>query len=92
MMVDCSITVIHLVILLWYYFFEKHRKYKAFQAIGENKNAAFNMIYHEKQIWNYRDGIVYKSQEMPDLRRFLARFWLSDNQMTIILEIILSVS
>lgn len=29
----------------------------------------------------------YTSQEMPNLRRFLARFWLSDNQMTIILEI-----
>ena len=26
-------------------------------------------------------------QEMPNLRRFLARFWPSDNQMTIILEI-----
>ena len=29
---------------------------------------------------------MYMSQEMPNLRRFLARFWLSDNQMTIILE------
>ena len=27
------------------------------------------------------------SQEMLNLRRFLARFWLRDNQMTIILEI-----
>ena len=26
------------------------QKYKAFQAIVENKNAVFNMIYHEKQI------------------------------------------
>lgn len=32
---------------------------------------------------------MYMSQEMPNLRRFLARFGLSDNQMTIILEIIL---
>ncbi len=31
---------------------------------------------------------MYMSQEMPNLRRFLARFLLSDNQMTIILEII----
>ena len=30
---------------------------------------------------------MYMSQEMPNLRRFLARFWLSDNQMTIFLEI-----
>lgn len=29
---------------------------------------------------------MYMSQEMPNLRRFLARFWLSDNQMTIILS------
>ena len=29
----------------------------------------------------------YMSQEMLNLRRFLARFWLRDNQMTIILEI-----
>ena len=29
---------------------------------------------------------MYKSQEMPSLRRFLARFMLRDNQMTIILE------
>lgn len=29
---------------------------------------------------------MYMSQEMPNLRRFLARFWLRDNQMTIILE------
>ena len=35
---------------------------------------------------------MYMSQEMPNLRSFLARFGLSDNQMTIILEIILSVS
>lgn len=28
---------------------------------------------------------MYMSQEMPNLRRFLARFMLSDNQMTIIL-------
>ncbi len=27
---------------------------------------------------------MYMSQEMPNLRRFLARFLLSDNQMTII--------
>ena len=27
---------------------------------------------------------MYMSQEMPNLRRFLARFWLSDNQMIII--------
>ena len=27
---------------------------------------------------------MYTSQEMPNLRRFLARFGLSDNQMTII--------
>jgi len=31
---------------------------------------------------------MYMSQEMPNLRRFLARFWLNDNQMTIILKII----
>ena len=31
---------------------------------------------------------MYMSQETPNLQRFLARFWLSDNQMTIILEII----
>ena len=31
---------------------------------------------------------MYMSQEMPNLWRFLARFLLSDNQMTIILEII----
>ena len=31
---------------------------------------------------------MYMSQEMLKLRRLLARFWLSDNQMTIILEII----
>lgn len=30
---------------------------------------------------------MYMSQEMPNLWRFLARFWLRDNQMTIILEI-----
>lgn len=30
---------------------------------------------------------MYMSQEMLNLRRFLARFWLRDNQMTIILEI-----
>ena len=30
---------------------------------------------------------MYTSQEMPNLRRFLARFLLSDNQMTIIFEI-----
>lgn len=29
---------------------------------------------------------MYMSQEMPNLRRFLARFLPSDNQMTIILE------
>lgn len=29
---------------------------------------------------------MYMSQEMPNLRRFLARFWLSDNQMTIIIS------
>ena len=29
---------------------------------------------------------MYKSQEMPNSRRFLARFLLSDNQITIILE------
>lgn len=29
---------------------------------------------------------MYTSQEMPILRRFLARFLLRDNQMTIILE------
>ena len=29
---------------------------------------------------------MYMSQEMPNLRRFLAHFWLSDNQMTIILK------
>ena len=28
---------------------------------------------------------MYMSQEMPNLRRFLARFWLRDNQMTIII-------
>lgn len=28
---------------------------------------------------------MYKSQEMLNLQCFLARFWLSDNQMTIIL-------
>ncbi len=32
---------------------------------------------------------MYMSQEMPNLRRFLARFLTSDNQMTIILEICL---
>mgnify|MGYP007077968979 CR=1 FL=1 len=31
---------------------------------------------------------MYMSQEMPYLWRFLARFLLGDNQMTIILEII----
>ena len=31
---------------------------------------------------------MYMSQEMLNSRRFLARFMLSDNQMTIILEII----
>lgn len=30
---------------------------------------------------------MYMSQEMPSLRRFLARFWLCDNQMTIFFEI-----
>lgn len=34
---------------------------------------------------------MYMSQEMLKLRRFLARFWLRDNQMTIILKIILCV-
>lgn len=34
---------------------------------------------------------MYMSQEMPNLRRSLARFMLSDNQMTIILEIILCI-
>ena len=29
-------------------------------------------------------NIMYKSQEMPNLRRFLARFLSDDNQMTII--------
>ena len=32
---------------------------------------------------------MYMSQEMPNLRRFLARFWLRDNQMTIILKVYL---
>ena len=27
---------------------------------------------------------MYMSQEMPNLRRFLARFWLRDNPMAII--------
>ena len=27
---------------------------------------------------------MYMSQEMPNLWRFLARFWLNDNRMTII--------
>lgn len=31
---------------------------------------------------------MYMSQEMLNLRRFLDRFWLRDNQMTIILEIL----
>lgn len=31
---------------------------------------------------------MYKSQEMPNLRRFLARFLPGDNQMTIILEML----
>ena len=31
---------------------------------------------------------MYMSQEMPNLRHFLARFWLCDNRMTIILKII----
>ena len=35
---------------------------------------------------------MYKSQEMPNLRCFLARFLSSDNQMTIILEIILYIN
>ncbi len=39
-------------------FLRKLGKYKAFQRIVEKKNAVFNMIYHEKQIRNYRDGIV----------------------------------
>ena len=30
---------------------------------------------------------MYMSQEMPNLRRFLARFMLCDNQMTIIFKI-----
>ena len=30
---------------------------------------------------------MYTSQGMPNLRRFLARFWLCDNQMTIILKV-----
>ena len=30
---------------------------------------------------------MHMSQEMPNLRRFLARFWLCDNQMTIILKV-----
>lgn len=30
---------------------------------------------------------MYMSQEMPNLRRFLARFLLSDNQMTIIIKL-----
>ncbi len=30
---------------------------------------------------------MYMSQEMLKLRRFLARFWLSDNQMTIIINL-----
>ena len=30
---------------------------------------------------------MYMSQEMSNLRRFLARFGLRDNQMTIIFEI-----
>ena len=34
---------------------------------------------------------MYKSQEMPNLRLFLARFWLSDNQMTIIFGILLGL-
>lgn len=29
---------------------------------------------------------MYMSQEMPNLRRSLVHFWLSDNQMTIILS------
>ena len=37
------------------------------------------------------ESFTYKSQEMPNLRLFLARFWLSDNRMTMILEIILCV-
>ena len=32
---------------------------------------------------------MYMSQEMPNLRRFLARFLPSDNQMTIILGLLL---
>ena len=35
---------------------------------------------------------MYTSQEMPNLRRFLARFLPGDNQMTIILEIILYIN
>ena len=31
---------------------------------------------------------MYTSQEMPNLRRFLARFLHGDNQMTIILEML----
>ena len=34
---------------------------------------------------------MYMSQEMPNLRRFLARIMSRDNQMTIILEIILCI-
>lgn len=32
---------------------------------------------------------MYMSQEMPNLQRFLARFWLRDNEMTIILGLLL---
>lgn len=34
---------------------------------------------------------MYKSQEMPNLRHFLARFWLRDNQMTMILGFFVTI-
>jgi len=42
----------------------------------ENKNAVFNMIYHEKQIWNYRVGVTDSRKiSMPGApRRAFLRF------------------
>ena len=47
-------------------------------------------IYVKAELRTYRDGIIQMSQEMPNLRRFLALVFGCDNQMTIILEIFVS--
>jgi len=50
------------------------QKNRAFQRIVEIKNAVFNMVYHEKQIWNYRDGIVDEISTNREFKRLVGIF------------------